>query len=67
MNIIHLYDYFKNSSGIVTDSRKVNQDSFFVALKGEKFDGNHYALEAIENGAKFALVDRVEIAKKIIS
>ena len=64
MNIIHLYDYFKNSSGIVTDSRKVNQDSFFVALKGEKFDGNHYALEAIENGAKFALVDRVEIAKK---
>ena len=48
MNIIHLYDYFKNSSGIVTDSRKVTQDSFFVALKGEKFDGNQYALEAIE-------------------
>ena len=64
MNIIHLYDYFKNSSGIVTDSRKVTQDSFFVALKGEKFDGNQYALEAIEKGAKFALVDRVEIAEK---
>ena len=64
MNIIHLYDYFKNSSGIVTDSRKVTQDSFFVALKGEKFDGNQYALEAIEKGAKFALVERVEIAEK---
>ena len=64
MNIIHLYDYFKNSSGIITDSRKVIKDSFFVALKGEKFDGNQYALEAIDKGAKFALVDREEVAEK---
>lgn len=64
MNIIQLHDYFKNSSGVVTDSRKLTQDCFFVALKGENFDGNQFALEAIEKGAKYALVDRPEIAKK---
>ena len=63
MNIIQLHDYFKNSSGVVTDSRKLTQDCFFVALKGENFDGNQFALEAIEKGAKYALVDRPEIAK----
>jgi UDP-N-acetylmuramoyl-tripeptide--D-alanyl-D-alanine ligase len=64
MNIIQLHDYFKNSSGVVTDSRKLTQDCFFVALKGKNFDGNQFALEAIEKGAKYALVDRPEIAKK---
>jgi UDP-N-acetylmuramoyl-tripeptide--D-alanyl-D-alanine ligase len=37
------------------DSRKVSPGSFFVALPGERVDGNTYAKEAIENGARFAI------------
>ncbi len=37
------------------DSRKVEEGSFFVALPGERVDGNSYAKEAIENGARFAM------------
>ncbi len=64
MNLIQLHDYFKDSSGVVTDSRKLTKDCFFVALRGENYDGNQFAKTAIENGAKYALVDRPEIAKK---
>ena len=64
MNLTQLHDYFKDSSGVVTDSRDLTQDSFFVALKGENFDGNQFAKMALESGAKYALVDRPEIAKE---
>ena len=64
MNLMQLHDYFKDSSGVVTDSRKLIQDCFFIALRGENFDGNQFAEAAIEKGAKYALVDRPEIAQK---
>lgn len=64
MNLIKLHDYFENSSGVVTDSRKVIRDCFFIALRGENFDGNEFAEVALEKGAKYALVDRPEIANK---
>ena len=64
MNLIKLHDYFKDSSGVVIDSRKVVQDCFFIALRGENFDGNEFAEVALEKGAKYALVDRPEIANK---
>ncbi|MEC9135053.1 MAG: Mur ligase domain-containing protein, partial [Bacteroidota bacterium] len=64
MNLIKLHDYFKDSSGVVIDSRKVIQDCFFIALRGENFDGNEFAEVALEKGAKYALVDRPEIANK---
>ena len=64
MNLMQLHDYFKDSSGVVTDSRKLIQDCFFIGLRGENFDGNQFAEAAIEKGAKYALVDRPEIAQK---
>ena len=64
MNLMQLHDYFKDSTGVVTDSRKLTQDCFFIALRGENFDGNEFAEIALEKGAKYALVDRPEIAKK---
>lgn len=64
MNLMQLHDYFKDSTGVVTDSRKLTQDCFFIALRGENFDGNKFAEVALEKGAKYALVDRPEIAKK---
>ncbi len=64
MDLTQLHDYYKNSSGVVTDSRKLTENCFFIALKGENFDGNQFAINAIEQGAKYALVDRPEIAKE---
>ena len=64
MNLTQLHDYYKHTSGVVTDSRKLIQNCFFIALRGENFDGNQFAETAIAQGAKYALVDRPEIAKK---
>jgi len=45
--------------GVSTDSRTVEPGSLFVALKGEKFDGNDFVLEAFRKGAAGAVVSRV--------
>jgi len=60
MEIATIYNYFLQSSGIATDNRKINSNNMFVALKGDNFNGNKFALSAIENGAKFAIIDEVE-------
>ena len=52
-----LYKYFKESSSVYTDTRLINKGSIFFALKGENFDGNKFAEEAIKNGASYAVVD----------
>jgi UDP-N-acetylmuramoyl-tripeptide--D-alanyl-D-alanine ligase len=46
-------------SGVTTDSRAVNPDDLFVALRGERFDGNEYVEKAIRLGASAALTSRV--------
>jgi len=43
---------------VTTDSRKVNDNSIFVALKGEKYDGHEFASQAVENGASCLLVEK---------
>ena len=53
-----LYDYFRKSNGVVTDSRKVTEGTIFFALKGEKFDGNDFAQKALDSGARYVVVDR---------
>ncbi|MFW5851747.1 MAG: UDP-N-acetylmuramoyl-tripeptide--D-alanyl-D-alanine ligase [Bacteroidota bacterium] len=48
---------FSNYPFITTDTRAVSENSVFFALKGERFNGNNFALQAIEHGAAFAVVD----------
>ena len=43
---------------VCTDTRKIQPGSLFIALKGERFDGNEFAAQAVENGALCAVVDR---------
>ena len=43
-----------------TDTRKINKDEMYFSLKGDNFDGNVFAMEAIEKGAKFSIVDDLE-------
>ncbi len=57
MNIEKLYEHYKKNYKISTDTRKIEKDSIFFALKGPYFNGNHFALQALENGASIAIVD----------
>lgn len=57
-----LYQLFLASSGVSTDSRKVEAGTIFFALKGSNFNGNKYALEALEKGAMAAVVDDPSLA-----
>lgn len=62
MYIKSLYEYFKTCNCTVsTDSRNCPEGSLFFALKGESFDGNKYAVDALKNGAAYAVVDNPEV------
>ncbi len=63
-NIKKIYNIFKKSSGVYTDSRNTLKGGLFFALTGENFNGNHYALESINKGAIAAVVDNKEVAVK---
>ena len=56
MEIVQLYNIFQECSSVTTDSRNIQADCLFFALKGENFNGNHFALEAIGKGAAYAIV-----------
>ncbi|MEY3085136.1 MAG: hypothetical protein RL037_1316 [Bacteroidota bacterium] len=58
----NLFNLFYESSGICTDTRNILTNSLFVALKGNNFDANIFAEEAIHKGAKYAIVDEVEFS-----
>ena len=51
------FQAFLDSSAVTTDTRHIPQDSVFFALKGARFNGNDFALKALELGAKYAVVD----------
>lgn len=58
VSIEDLYSLYKECSGICTDTRKSVEGAIFFALRGDRFDGNDYAVKALEAGAKYAIVDR---------
>lgn len=60
MVIQELYNHFLHSTGVTTDSRKVESGQLYFALKGEHFNGNTFAAQAINKGAKFAVIDEPE-------
>ena len=57
MQIIDIYNKFKECGSVTTDSRTLKGGELFFALKGENFDGNEYALKALEAGAAYAVVN----------
>jgi UDP-N-acetylmuramoyl-tripeptide--D-alanyl-D-alanine ligase len=51
-------DNFKDIYSIKIDSRKVERGDFFIALKGERFDGHDFVNEAIKSGASSMAIER---------
>lgn len=58
MDIISIYNIYKVCGSVTTDSRSIKGGELFFALKGENFDGNEYALKALEAGAAYAVVNK---------
>lgn len=63
MNIPQIYEVFKKSTGISTDTRNINKGQIFLALKGASFDGNQYADYALDQGASHVIVDDPKVVK----
>ena len=59
MDIPALYRIFLECTSVTTDSRNCPEDSLFIALKGETFNGNAFAAKALETGSSYAVVDEV--------
>ena len=59
-----LYSYFLKSTGVATDSRQIEKGTLFICLRGEHFNGNKFAAEALEKGASYVVVDDLEYFNK---
>ncbi len=59
MDIKTLHQLFLQCTNVSTDTRKIETDTMFFALKGANFDGNQYAEQALEKGAKYVVVSEM--------
>lgn len=57
MRIEELYQLFLQHPGVQTDTRKLTPGDLYFALKGDNFNGNQFAVQALEKGAAYAIVD----------
>lgn len=57
MSIQDLHALFLQSDGISTDTRKIEPNTIFFALKGANFNGNTFAQQALKSGASYAVID----------
>lgn len=55
-----LYEKFLACGSVSTDTRRIAEGSLFFALKGERFNGNEFARQALEKGAAYAVIDEPE-------
>ena len=60
MNINTIHSLFLECTKVSTDTRKIEKDCLFIALKGDNFDANTFAKEALEKGAKYVIIDNKE-------
>jgi UDP-N-acetylmuramoyl-tripeptide--D-alanyl-D-alanine ligase len=60
MEIKDIHDKFLECGSVSIDTRKIQPQSMFVAIKGEHFDANTFAKEALEKGASFVIIDNPE-------
>jgi UDP-N-acetylmuramoyl-tripeptide--D-alanyl-D-alanine ligase len=59
MTISQLYEIFLRHPSVVTDTRELKKGDLFFALKGPNFNGNAFAVRALELGAAYAVIDEI--------
>ena len=62
--LLRLQDVFKRSEGVTTDTRTAGPGQVFFALKGDNFNGNTYAHQALQKGCSAAVVDEVDLVNQ---
>ena len=60
MKIRDLHQLFLNSKGVTTDTRSLTPSTLFFALKGENFNANNFAQQALDSGASYCIIDEVQ-------
>src|SRR5210317_770782 len=60
MKIEQLHSLFLKCNSVNTDTRKIRKDDMYFALKGDNFNGNKFAEEALRKGAQYAIIDEKE-------
>lgn len=60
MDISYIHSLFLKCKSVAIDTRKIEPDSLFVAIKGDRFDANTFAAEALEKGASYVLIDNAD-------
>lgn len=54
-----IYELYKQHPHVTIDSRAISKGSIFFGIRGDRFDGNQFASEALRKGAAYAIVDKV--------
>src|SRR6185295_14110750 len=62
MQLSVLYNLFSKSTGISTDTRSIKPGNIFFALKGDRFNGNLFAENALKAGASYVVIDEQHFA-----
>lgn len=57
MDIKYIHSLFLKCQSVSIDTRKIEANSLFVAIKGERFDANTFAKEALQKGASYVIID----------
>ncbi|QIH39380.1 UDP-N-acetylmuramoyl-tripeptide--D-alanyl-D-alanine ligase [Flavobacterium sp. Sr18] len=57
MDINYIHSLFLQCSSVSIDTRKIETNSLFIAIKGERFDANTFAKEALDKGASYVIID----------
>ena len=65
MKIEELYQLYQQHPCITTDSRNCPEGSIFLALKGESFNGNQFAVSALEKGCSYAIIDEPQVLENL--
>ena len=64
ISISDLYEIYKSYPQVQTDTRQLKKGDLYFALKGPNFNGNEFALQALEQGAAYAIVDETVVASE---
>jgi UDP-N-acetylmuramoyl-tripeptide--D-alanyl-D-alanine ligase len=57
MDIASIHSLFLKCNSVSIDTRKIEPNSLFVAIKGDRFDANTFANEALDKGASYVIID----------
>ena len=60
IDIKSIHNYFLKCSSVAIDTRKIEPGSMFIAIKGDNFDANTFAKEALEKGAAYVVIDNAD-------